>query len=352
VPATPTTSDPIAATEQWMLHHGLPYFVPTERAAAREALHPRRTVPLLVGVVVAAVTLAVLATRVFEDLSLAPAALTSIGVVAGLAYALTALRARPILTWAVRRTLGSLRQLLPMVTRALPLLLIFVTFLFINAEVWHVAANLDGGALWLTVLLFTVLGIVFFLVRLPEEIDRADDELDDDRIAAVCAGTPLAGEAIRLAADGQVALDERVEVNRFERANLTIALLIIQTSQVLLVALTLMAFFIVFGAIAMKREVVEAWIGGPTLHLPGLENVSVELLQVSVFLAAFSGLYFTVVAVTDETFRDQFFTDVMNEMERAIAVRAVYNVLLDERDARPVGGSGVEVLGDEGRDPR
>jgi hypothetical protein len=227
-----------------------------------------------------------------------------------------------------------------------------VTFLFINAEVWHVAANLDGGALWLTVLLFTVLGIVFFLVRLPEEIDRADDELDDDRIAAVCAGTPLAGEAIRLAADGQVALDERVEVNRFERANLTIALLIIQTSQVLLVALTLMAFFIVFGAIAMKREVVEAWIGGPTLHLPGLENVSVELLQVSVFLAAFSGLYFTVVAVTDETFRDQFFTDVMNEMERAIAVRAVYNVLLDERDARPVGGSGVEVLGDEGRDPR
>jgi hypothetical protein len=116
VPATPTTSDPIAATEQWMLHHGLPYFVPTERAAAREALHPRRTVPLLVGVVVAAVTLAVLATRVFEDLSLAPAALTSIGVVAGLAYALTALRARPILTWAVRRTLGSLRQLLPMVT--------------------------------------------------------------------------------------------------------------------------------------------------------------------------------------------------------------------------------------------
>ena len=59
-------------------------------------------------------------------------------MLAAAVYALTALRARPILGWALRRTLGSLRQLLPMVTRALPLLLVFITFLFINAEVWQV----------------------------------------------------------------------------------------------------------------------------------------------------------------------------------------------------------------------
>ena len=34
-----------------------------------------------------------------------------------------------------------------------------------------------------------------------------------------------------------------------------------------------------------------------------LHNVSVELVQVAVFLAAFSGLYFTVIVVTDETYR-------------------------------------------------
>ena len=50
----------------------------------------------------------------------------------------------------------SLRMLFPMVTRALPLLLLFMTFLFINAEVWQVSATLDGGVLWVTVLLFTV----------------------------------------------------------------------------------------------------------------------------------------------------------------------------------------------------
>ena len=45
------------------------------------------------------------------------------------------------------------------------------------------------------------------------------------------------------------------------------------------------------------------------------------------FLAGFSGLYFTVYAVTDETYRQQFFTSVTRELERAVAVRAVYRTL-------------------------
>ena len=36
---------PIGATETWFVRHGLPYFVPEERAAARDALKPSRTVP-------------------------------------------------------------------------------------------------------------------------------------------------------------------------------------------------------------------------------------------------------------------------------------------------------------------
>lgn len=40
-----------------------------------------------------------------------------------------------------------------------------------------------------------------------------------------------------------------------------------------------------------------------------------------------SGLYFTVSAITDETYRDQFFSNVMQEMQRAVGVRAVYLAL-------------------------
>jgi hypothetical protein len=330
-PTPEARSDAVSETERWFVKHGLPYFVPGERAAARAAMQPRRTIPLLVGAGLAAVGLAILLGLVFKDLSMGAAALTLVGVAAALAYAITALRARRILTWAVQRTIGSLRQLVPTVTRALPLLIVFVTFLFVNAEVWHVAANLDGGVLWLVVLFFTLMGVGFFLVRLPEEIDLADDELDDARIVVVTEGTPLAAESQRLATERPGLLVEETQVSRFERVNLTVALVIIQLSQVLLVALALMMFFIIFGVIAMDRDVMEAWIGEPTHSVPKLPNLSLELFQVAVFLSAFSGLYISVTAATDETYRSQFFTGIMREMERAIAVRAAYNALRKDR---------------------
>ena len=102
------------------------------------------------------------------------------------------------------------------------------------------------------------------------------------------------------------------------------------------------AFFVVFGAVVMKHGVQEAWIGSAPHALPCADNLSVELVQVSVFLAAFSGLYFTVYAVTDETYRDQFFTEIKAELERAVGVRAVYlaaraTELSDLADRLPCG---------------
>ena len=123
-----------------------------------------------------------------------------------------------------------------MVTRALPLLLVFVTFLFINAEVWEVAASLDGGVLWLTVLLFAAMAIGFFVVRLPEELDRVDTELDAGRVVEACAGTPLADEVTRLAEQRGAELVREVHVSGYERGNLVTALVITQLVQVLLLA--------------------------------------------------------------------------------------------------------------------
>ena len=54
-----------------------------------------------------------------------------------------------------------------------------------------------------------------------------------------------------------------------------------------------------------------------------------ELLQVSIFLAAFSGLYFTVYAVTDEVYRKQFFNSIVHELERAVSVRVAYRAMCD-----------------------
>ena len=54
------------------------------------------------------------------------------------------------------------------------------------------------------------------------------------------------------------------------------------------------------------------------------DTVTRQLLQVSGFLATFTGFYFTVVLVTDETYRREFRDDVVAELREALAVRAAY----------------------------
>ena len=326
--------------EPWFVHRGLPYFVPEERARAREALRPRRTVPVMVLVALAAVAGAVALTWLTGRASFAPATLTLVALAAAAFYALTALRARPILGWALRRTRSSLRQLLPTATRALPLLLLFVTFLFINAEVWQLAANLDGAVLWLTLLLFGAIAVGFLLVRLPEEVDRVDDFIDVELVRRATRGTPIEQPVAELLDErgDDLPLHEYGDIPGYERWNLILVLLVTQVAQVLLLAAAVLAFFLVFGGLAMRDEVQTAWTGEERLHhLPYLDSLSVELAQVSVFLAAFSGLYFTVSVLTDETYRQQFFKEVLQELERAVGVRAGYLAL---RDAGPRTGGG------------
>ena len=55
--------------------------------------------------------------------------------------------------------------------------------------------------------------------------------------------------------------------------------------------------------------------------------MSFELLHVSLFLAGFSGLYFTVVAITDELYRKEFFTVIIDELARAVSMRVIYRML-------------------------
>lgn len=326
-------------TDQWFLRNGLTYFVPEQRDAVRRALRPRRTaLPAIAGVVVAAVLGGVLGVLTGSAGTGAALLLTVLGV-AALGYALTALRFRHILAWALARTFGSLTRLLPMVMRALPLLLLFVTFLFINAEVWQLSAHLGTGALWLVALLFAGSAVAFLLVRLPEEVDAVDDDVDDAFLLRACAGTPLEAPCARLIEDTQADPAGHptayAEISGFERWNLVLALLVIQAVQVVLLAAAVFAFFLVFGALVMTVSVQRSWTHVHELHsLVGLPTISLELAKVSLFLSLFSLLYLTVSTVTDETFRAQFFGTVLRELERAVGMRAVYRALR-AREATP-----------------
>ncbi len=320
-------SDPaIRAAEAWFLQHGLPYFVDDIRAQVHQRLAPSRLVPvLLVAVLLAALAGLALGARVDSaSYGAAAGAWVAVGVVT--AYALFALRMQVIAGWAVRRALGSLGLLLPLATRALPMLLLFVTFLFINTEVWQVTSAMEGGVLWGALLFFGIAAVGFLLARLDEELDEFDDAVDADTLLAAMAGTPMADTAQMLVDEG-VDLQEQARVTGLQKANLVLVLLFAQAVQVLLLAAAVYVFFLVFGAVVIEDEVIQSWVGHPPTYPPGPAIISRELAQVSAFLAAFSGLYFSVYAVTEGSYRQQFFMRIMRELARAVGSRICYREL-------------------------
>lgn len=307
------------------MDNGLVYFVPHERAAAQSALRPRRLVPLAIAVGASAAVVGGVVAWFAGQASIAPALWVSLALVAAVGYLLAALRAGPIISFAAVRTVTSVRLLGATLTRALPLLLLFVGFLFINAEAWQMTASLSPATLWLAVLLLFGVGLVFLVVRLPDEVDAVDDAVDDAFLARACAGTPMEPTCARMTADAESDPVSLARLAGFERWNLIIALLVVQLVQVLVLVVGVFAFLLLFGSIVMNEPTQLSWTGlDSTSHPPYLGSVSVELLKVSLFLSAFSGLYFMVNAVTDETYRSQFFSLVTTELERAVGVRAVY----------------------------
>lgn len=315
-------ADSAAQIETWFDEHGLPYFAGDHAEAVERWLSSRRIVAGIVLIIAISVAVGIVVGTVWADHGSVG---TLAGVLAFLAllglYAGRFLRLGTMLRWAARRTFGSLGLMFPLLTRAMPLLLLAVTFLFINAEVWQVAALMSRHVLWLSALFFAGIAVAFLLVRLPEEVRNVESDVVGDRVAECCIGTP-AEQAARHVAAKPAALP------RFARANLVLVLLFNQAIQVLLLSLGLFVFFVVFGSLTIPDATVEAWTGQAVTDLPSSLGkhipVTNELWQVAVFLAAFSGLYFTVYAVTDETYRSQFFAGLSHELEQAVAVNAVY----------------------------
>jgi hypothetical protein len=310
------------AIEVWFDDHGLPYFSGDHAHRVEKWLLSWR-----IGAVIALIIIASVAAGIGFGAYVVDRAGwgTLAGVVVFLMllglFAGRLLRLGTMLRWAIRRTFGSLGLLFPLLTRALPLLLLAVTFLFISTELWQVAGLMSRHRLWLSVVFFAAIATVFLLGRLPEEVRRVEDEVVEERLVARCTGTPAAEAALLISA-------RPADLPRFARINLVLVLFFNQAIQVLLLSLGLFVFFLVFGSLIITDATVLSWTGHAATDLPsGLGKhipISNELFQVSVFLAAFSGLYFTVCAVTDETYRSQFFAGISGELEQAVAVNAVY----------------------------
>jgi hypothetical protein len=250
-------SDPAATeTERWFLKRGLPHFIadysPTRDVLTRAvplftliflfevANAPKRDFPIWLDIVAVAVGFGILlgswmlANRlrgrpllarpvsfgVFEIavFVLAPPAIpllfggqwrsalvTAVGnllllvvIFLGTSYGVV-----PLTRWAGARTVRELEQVVSLLVRALPLLILFITFIFLQNEAWQITAGLHGPYYWIVLGLFVLIGVGFSVIRLPREIGELSNFESWDVVVGRVDGTPasaLVPEAARMSA--------------------------------------------------------------------------------------------------------------------------------------------------------
>src|SRR5690606_13361038 len=241
---------------------------------------------------------------------------------------LTYLGAGSILAWAAKVAVKQVNAVGTLASKALPLLMIVILLSFIAAEVWQLVdpRYMDRGRLWGSVGFLILLGGLFLRSVVSDEMRELEEEQSDSTAELLrrrLRGTPLA-PYVRDDYDGGVK-----PLSRPERFNIALVFFLAQAVQIVFFALLVFAFFVVFGTIAVTDELMEAWLMHPPDPEGGrLFGVSIpvpnELIQVSIFLAAFSALYFAGAAATDPVYRDKFFDPLVADIRVSLAAREAY----------------------------
>ena len=206
-----------------------------------------------------------------------------------------------ILRWVFSRLAGQLRSSLGLLAKAVPLLAIFALLSFTTEEMWDMFGKMATFDYVVVIGLFVVLGSAFLLVRVPREARKLELEVGE--------GPPL---------------------SHAQRVNVGLVLFVSQATQVLIVSITVGLFFVVFGLFAVDTNLRIEWMDFPgdtlvSFSLGGQDfQLTVELLRVAGGLAAFSGFYFAVAMLTDSTYREEFLTELTDEMRTSFRDRREY----------------------------
>jgi hypothetical protein len=223
----------------------------------------------------------------------------------------------PLAARAIGHVAGDMRHGLQLQGRAMPTLLFVTFFLFFTGELWQLMNHLAWLRLVLVLLLFAAVTVLATGARLRGEIDRVVQDLSAARLAAACAGTPLEASVADSVAT-PAPLTARQETN---------VLFVLATRQLIqaaVVGLGLFIFFVVLGLIIVDREIASIWIGGEPQRSDWIPFMPVALFRAAVLLAGFGSMYFAITTMIQTEYRREFFEPVIGDVERALAVRAVY----------------------------
>jgi hypothetical protein len=226
-----------------------------------------------------------------------------------------------LLRRALRHAVYDLRNSVRLLGRALPGMLFVTLFLFFTGELWQAMNRLGWERVALVVALFGLVTVLAAAARLRDEIGRVEQDLSPPRLAAASKGTPLARVPFDELADGPL---RATPLSGREERNLLLVLATRQLVQAGVVGLALFAFFIVLGLLVVEPDTAEQWIGGPPAYSVLVPGMPVAMLRNATLFAAFGSMYFAVTSMSDADHRQQFFAPIIDEIERTLAVRAVY----------------------------
>ncbi len=396
------------ATEQWLRHQGLPYFVPRALWADRLFV---RVAPFLVFLLVIDIALSgvldVLITIDVDDATEASFLLLAV-VAAAIALAVlpfllsslagALLRGRPrvalpatiallalclvgipvVTTIVVGPTSAALGLVVNLVAIGLAYLL---TWLGIGALVsWAARTALRQlsaiGALATRALPILMLVVVFAFFSRP--LWEVTSTMSAGRLMLVVLFFALLGvlfvipitrtemkeldqrtdeaERIRdVRSTGLPGLSERTArpgppARRLERANLESVFTLALGFQVVFFALIVCVFLLVLGGLAFSAEVLEEWVGPreTTIDVFGVElPFTWALVKTAIFLSAVSSLNFLVSVTTNRAYRAAFYDPQFQRARTALSVRAAYRA--DE--SGPSETEAGESSGSESGDP-
>ena len=226
--------------------------------------------------------------------------------------------------WTLVHLADRVRSISGVILRALPLLLIVVVLVFYTAEAWQLAARLRWPVLLVGAALFIALGLVFAVIRAPDQIGEVEQDIDPSTIRDLVTDTPCASLAVGRGSYSSPPL------SKSERRNVRMVVVVSEGTLVAIVAGAMFCFFLVLGLITVPPPLATEWIGHPpdvlfTFDLFGQEmGLTTELVKVAGFVASFSALQFTVSLLSDRSYEGEFLQGLRADLRQAFAVRAVY----------------------------
>lgn len=244
-----------------------------------------------------------------------------------------------ILGWSLKHAIHQLASLPPMIAKVLPVLMVSVLFIFVNADLWKLANGLSFPRTWAVVLGLMGLLAVFVVVTTSLERTarllgryRGDDiarfsDNDYEHAAALEGGIWNTAQDW---VEEQKILEHR-PLKIAPWSNLIIIPMIGQIIQATLFMLLVFGFFMGFSSIAISDTTIESWMSIKPEHLKILgvdTNINAVVIKVSMIVAVFSGLSFVAITSSDEKYARSFLKPMIEWIKHILIIRDIYLGLL------------------------